>query len=80
MAGNQDKPHWGLLKPPPDPNGRLDEQPRWGLGVADGRYGPPVGRDWIRSLAHPVQGYRRWAQRRRLGPYAPDEHDPEPKG
>jgi hypothetical protein len=55
VAGNQENPHWGLGKPPPDPNGRLDEQPRWGLGVADGRYGPPVGRDWIRSLAHPVK-------------------------
>jgi hypothetical protein len=40
--------------------------------------------DWIdsvdlsplRSLAHPVRGYRRWMRRRRLGPYATDEENP----
>jgi hypothetical protein len=29
----------------------------------------------LRSLAHPVRTYRRWARRRRLGPYATDEDD-----
>jgi len=29
--------------------------------------------DALRSLAHPVRAYRRWARRRRLGPYATDE-------
>ena len=28
----------------------------------------------LRSLAHPARAYRRWARRRRLGPYA-DEDD-----
>ncbi len=31
--------------------------------------------DALRSLAHPVRAYRRWARRRRLGPYATDEDD-----
>ena len=27
-----------------------------------------VNLDGLRSLAHPIRGYKRWAQRRRLGP------------
>lgn len=30
----------------------------------------PVG-----TLAHPLRSWRRWNQRRRLGPYAPDDDD-----
>ena len=29
----------------------------------------------LRSLAHPIRGYKRWARRRRLGPYAMDEDE-----
>lgn len=29
----------------------------------------------LRSLAHPVRAYRRWARRRRLGPYLTDEDE-----
>jgi hypothetical protein len=29
----------------------------------------------LRSLAHPVRAYRRWARRRRLGPYVTDEDE-----
>ncbi len=29
----------------------------------------------LRILAHPVRAYRRWARRRRLGPYATDEDE-----
>jgi hypothetical protein len=32
-----------------------------------------VDRDWLSSLAHPANQYRRWIRRRRLGPYAPDD-------
>ena len=31
--------------------------------------------DGLRSLAHPIRGYKRWARRRRLGPYAIDEDE-----
>ena len=29
----------------------------------------------LRSLAHPIRGYKRWARRRRLGPYVTDEDE-----
>jgi hypothetical protein len=35
-----------------------------------------VDLDWVASLAHPVRGYKRWARRRRLGPYLTDEDEP----
>ena len=31
--------------------------------------------DGLRSLAHPIRGYKRWARRRRLGPYAIDKDE-----
>jgi hypothetical protein len=34
--------------------------------------------DWVRSLAHPVRGYRRWLRRRHLDPYLMDEDQPGP--
>ena len=34
-----------------------------------------VNLDWLRSLAHPVRAYQRWARRRRLGPYVADEDE-----
>jgi hypothetical protein len=34
-----------------------------------------VNLDALRSLAHPVRAYRRWARRRRLSPYAADEDE-----
>jgi hypothetical protein len=42
-------------------------------------YGP-VDRDRLRSLRHPIKAYKHWLLRRRLGPFAPEEGDPEPKG
>jgi hypothetical protein len=33
-------------------------------------------RDQVRSLSHPIRGYKRWLRRRRLGPYAVDEDQP----
>ena len=32
-----------------------------------------VNLDVLRSLAHPVRACRRWARRRRLGPYTADD-------
>ncbi len=34
-----------------------------------------VNLDGLRSLAHPIRGYKRWARRRRLGPYVTDEDE-----
>jgi hypothetical protein len=34
-----------------------------------------VNLDGLRSLAHPIRGYKQWARRRRLGPYATDEDE-----
>ena len=31
--------------------------------------------DGLRSLAHPIRGYKRWVRRRRLGPYAPEDDE-----
>jgi hypothetical protein len=31
--------------------------------------------DGLRSMAHPVRAYRRWARRRRLGSYTTDEDE-----
>ncbi len=36
--------------------------------------------DGLRSLAHPIRGYKQWARRRRLGPYATDEDGQQPLG
>jgi hypothetical protein len=33
----------------------------------------PVDRQFLWALRHPLQGYRRWAWRRRNGPYLPDD-------
>jgi hypothetical protein len=54
------------------PGGRQEEEPRHVMGL-------PA--DWfesadlspLRSLAHPIRGYKRWVRRRRLGPYADED-------
>ena len=57
-----------------DPQGRWDYEPKRVMGFPVDWSGE-VDLDWVRSLAHPVRGYRRWLRRRRLGPYALDEDD-----
>jgi hypothetical protein len=57
-----------------DRHGRQGEEQQHVMGFpADIFEG--VNLDGLRSLVHPVQGYKRWARRRRLGPYATDEND-----
>lgn len=58
------------------PHARQGEEPQRALGLPVDWYGP-LDWDWLRSLRHPIKMYRRWTLRRRLGPYAPDENDPE---
>lgn len=62
-----------------DPYARQGEEPQRVLGVPVDWYGP-VDPDLLRSLKHPIQAYKHWALRRRLGYYAPEERDPEPEG
>ena len=56
------------------PHARHGEEEQRVLGVPADWFGP-VDHDWLRSLAHPVRGYKRWLRRRRLGPYALDEDE-----
>jgi hypothetical protein len=63
---------------PGGPHARQGEEQQHVLGVPVDWFGP-VDSDWLRSLAHPIRGYQRWAQRRRLGIYAVDEDEPKSK-
>jgi hypothetical protein len=67
---------FGMPRSDVGPHARQGEEPQRVLGVPVGWYGPA---DWtpLRSLRHPIKGYKRWAVRRRLGPYAPDDYDPD---
>jgi hypothetical protein len=58
-----------------DPHARQGEESQRVMGFPVEPFAG-VDRDWLRSLAHPVRGYQRWARRRRLGPYAIDEDEP----
>jgi hypothetical protein len=62
-----------------DPSARQGQEPRRVLGVPADWYGP-VDWDPLRSLRHPIKAYKHWSLRRRLGPFAPEEGDPESKG
>jgi hypothetical protein len=53
------------------------EEPQRVMGFPVDSFGP-VDLDWLRPLAHPIREYRRWARRRRLGPYATGEDEPGP--
>jgi hypothetical protein len=55
-----------------DPYAKQDEERQRVLGVPVDWYGP-VDWSWLRSVRHPIKACRRWALRRRLGPYAPDD-------
>jgi hypothetical protein len=56
-----------------DPNA---PEPQHILGFPADMFGG-VDREFFRSFAHPVKAYRRWSRRRRLGPYAVDDDDPD---
>jgi hypothetical protein len=61
-----------------DPHARQDTAPRRVMGFSSDQ-SDGIDMDWIRSLAHPIRGYRRWLRRRRFGPYAIDEGEPRPR-
>lgn len=58
----------------PSPRGRQGEEQQHVMGfpadVFDG-----VNLDGLSFLAHPIREYKRWARRRRLGPYVTDENE-----
>ena len=58
----------------PSPRGRQGEEQQHVMGfpadVFDG-----VNLDGLSFLAHPIREYKRWARRRRLGPYVTDEDE-----
>jgi hypothetical protein len=56
---------------------RQDEEPKLVLGVPVDWFGSTDGSQ-LGSLRHPIKAYKRWRLIRRLGPYAPDEGDPQP--
>ena len=61
------------------PAARQDEEQKRVLGVPIDWYGP-VDLGVLRSLRRPIKAYKHWLLVRRLGPFAPEEGDREPKG
>jgi hypothetical protein len=61
-----------------DPHARQATEPLRVMGFSGDQF-DGVDMDWIRSLVHPIRGYRRWLRRRRFGPYVIDEDQPGPK-
>jgi hypothetical protein len=56
------------------PHARQGEEPQRVMGFPVD-WVRSAGRDWFGSMAHPIQRYRRWLRRCRLGPYAVDEDE-----
>jgi hypothetical protein len=57
------------------PHARQGEEPQRVMGIPIDWFGSVDPR--LKSLKHPVQAFRRWKLRRRLGPYAPDDANAE---
>lgn len=58
------------------PHSGQDEEPQRVMGFPVDSLGPsPADRAWLLSLAHPIRTSKRWARRRRQGPYATDEDE-----
>ena len=79
MADDEYEPNRVLGMPwTKEPRTRQGEEPQRVMGFPVDWFGAVFGAvdlGWLRSLAHPVRGYRR---RRRLGPHATDDHEPRP--
>ena len=75
-ASRDEEPQRVMGQPVEDlgPHSRQDYEPQRVLGFPVDSLGPRrQDREWFLSLVHPVRTFRRWALRRRLGPYAPDD-------
>jgi hypothetical protein len=84
MARNREEPNRFLGFPIksgsfPRRSGSRDteEEPQRVMGLPVDWFGP-ADLDWLQDLAHPVRAYRRWARRRRLGPYDMDDDNRRP--
>ncbi len=72
MASNREERNRVLGFPVgPDPH-REQREEQHVMGIPADVF-EDVNLDVLRSLAHPVRACRRWARRRRLGPYAADD-------
>ena len=56
------------------PRGRQGEEQQHVMGLPADLF-DGVNLDGLSFLAHPIRAYKRWARRRRLGPYATDENE-----
>jgi hypothetical protein len=80
MAGEDYEPNRVLgISWTPGSREQRDEEPQRVMGFPVARLSGPDGERFrFRSLAHPVQRYRRWQRRRRLGPFAVEDEPPRP--
>jgi hypothetical protein len=63
------------------PPARRDEESQRVMGFpVDLFSGPGRRQPWLEPLMHPVRQYRRWRQRRRLGPFAVDDDERPHRG
>jgi hypothetical protein len=60
----------------PGQRARPEEEEQRVLGVPVSWY-ETVDLDWLQPLGRPFQRFRQWTRRRRLGPGAPDEGEPD---
>jgi hypothetical protein len=56
------------------PRGRQGEEQQHVMGLPADLF-ESVNLDGLGFLAHPIRGYKRWARRRRLGPYTTDDDE-----
>jgi len=77
--GEESNRVFGMARGDIGPHARQDEERRRVLGFPVDSYGPAEALR-LPSLRHPIKAYKRWALRRRLGPYAPDDDDTKPAG
>ncbi|HEY5360612.1 MAG TPA: hypothetical protein VIJ82_23520 [Streptosporangiaceae bacterium] len=82
MGSNHEEPNRVLGIPrgpgPGAPRRRQGKEQQYIAGLPAEMF-EQVDTEWLRSLVHPVRGYRRWARRRRLGIYDTDEDEPQAK-
>jgi hypothetical protein len=75
VADDREEPHRVLGMPTGEHRQlRPSEEQQRVLGFPVDSFGS-VDREWFGSMAHPVQTYKQWARRRRLGPYVTDEDE-----
>jgi hypothetical protein len=79
VSNRPEEPDRARTGPPWARRDRYAPEPQHILGFPADMFGG-VDREFFRSFVHPVKAYKRWARRRRLGPYAVDEDDADADG